>query len=106
MDFLKYFNTSYWLIPSYAPSYGQLGNYDVWGQSILMYFFLICTAVTLAIVTLADSGSSLGSASSAIMNTVSSTVAPSSELSPSNNYPPNVNNIIGGKKIKRKTKRR
>ena len=57
MSFLQYFNTSYWLIPSYAPAYGQLGNYEIWGQSILMYFFLICTAFTLAMVTLMDTDS-------------------------------------------------
>ena len=108
MSFLQYFNTSYWLIPSYAPAYGQLGNYGIWGQSILMYFFLICTAVTLAIITLMDNdspnvlpasfSSSSSSSSSSSMNTPSE-LDQGSELGPPIPAPP-----TGGKKSKHKNK--
>jgi hypothetical protein len=105
MSFLQYFNTSYWLIPSYAPAYGQLGNYEIWGQSILMYFFLFCTAVTLAIVTLMDSDSpnipSPSSSSGSMMNIPSELgpgIGQDSELGPPVAAP------IGGKKWKHKNK--
>jgi len=107
MSFLQYFNMSYWLIPSYAPSYGQLGNYEIWGQSILMYFFLFCTAITLAIVTLMDSDSpNVSSSSSSSFGSTTNTpselgqgIDQGSELGPPVSGPP-----IGGKKSKHKTK--
>ena len=102
MSFLQYFNTSYWLIPSYAPAYGQLANYEIWGQSILMYFFLFCTAITLAIVTLMDSDSpNVPSSSYSTMN-IPSELGPAieqgSELGPPVAAP------TGGKKSKHKNK--
>ena len=103
MSFLQYFNWSYWLIPSYAPAYGQLGNYEIWGQSILMYFFLFCTAITLAIVTLMDSDSpNISSASFGPMMDIPSELGPG--LGAASELGPPVAPAVGGKKMKHKNK--
>jgi len=47
--------------PSYAPTYGDFPQYTIWGESILMYFFLIITAFALATVTMMDSNASSSS---------------------------------------------
>ena len=42
------------LFPSYAPSFKDMPQYTFWGESVLMFFFVILTSFALATVTLMD----------------------------------------------------
>jgi hypothetical protein len=42
------------LFPSYVPSMRDMPQYTVWGESFLMFFFVIITSFALATVTLMD----------------------------------------------------
>jgi hypothetical protein len=84
------------IFPSYAPSFKDSPQYSIWGESFLMYIFVIFTTFALATVTMMDSN---GSASSTITSSLTS-MTPAVEL-------PSVSNVnatpkSGGKKPKRK----
>ena len=53
--------------PSYAPEYHNFSQYSFFGESFLMYFFVIFTTFALATVTMMDSKSSSSSSSFANM---------------------------------------
>ena len=93
MSFFEYFTISYWQnylqIPLYSPNYSGLGGFQIFGQAVLMYFFILITAFALAAVSIMesmdDSESSLingkeeeGSSFSNIMNPFTNTEPTSS----------------------------
>ena len=49
------------LFPSYAPELHNLPQYSLWGESFLMYFFVIFTTFALATVSMMDTNGSSGS---------------------------------------------
>jgi hypothetical protein len=53
--------------PSYAPAYRDFPQYSIWGESFLMYFFVIFTTFALATVTMMDTNGSSSSSSFANM---------------------------------------
>ena len=59
MSFLQYFSISYWQnylqIPTYSPNYSDFGGFQIFGQTVLMYFFILITAFALAIVSIMES---------------------------------------------------
>ena len=77
------------MFPAYAPEYHNLSQYSFWGESFLMYFFVIFTAFALATVTMMDTNGS--SSSSSFANMVPAVELPSAPK-------------IGGKKNKPKPK--
>jgi len=77
------------LFPSYAPEYRNLSQYSFWGESFLMYFFVIFTTFALATVSMMDTNGS--SSSSSFANMVPAVQLPSVPTT-----------TTGGKKPKRK----
>jgi len=75
------------MFPAYAPEYHNLPQYSFWGESFLMYFFVIFTAFALATVSMMDTNGS--SSSSSFTNMVPAVELPSAPK-------------IGGKKHKKK----
>ena len=53
--------------PSYAPTYGSFPQYNIWGESILMYFFVIITTLALATVSIMDTNASANSNASSVL---------------------------------------
>lgn len=77
------------LLPSYAPEYQNFPQYTIWGESFLMYFFVIFTTFALATVSMMDTNAS--SSSSNFANMVPAVQLPSAPK-------------IGGKKHNNKKK--
>jgi hypothetical protein len=55
------------MFPSYAPEYHNLSQYSLWGESFLMYFFVIFTTFALATVSMMDTNGSSSSSNFANM---------------------------------------
>jgi len=77
------------ILPSYAPAYRDFPQYSLWGESFLMYFFVIFTTFALATVSMMDTNGS--SSSSSFANMVPAVQLPSAPTP-----------TTGGKKHKKK----